>query len=189
MILMPLSVLSLLVHGYVAWRLVPALAVFGSAAQIGVGLLIVLSAASLQLGLSRWRHRRGPSGRTHDAVMLAGFMAMGLASSLLVLTLLRDVALAGAWIATLLGLDLSSPALAAWSALVVAALATLMTLWGLVNARRTARVVSVDIPITDLPAALHGFTIAQISDVHVGATIKGDYLEAIVPFRVSKNKD
>ena len=39
---------------------------------------------------------------------------------------------------------------------------------------------SVDVPIANLPAALHGFTIAQISDVHIGTTIKGRHLDAIV---------
>jgi uncharacterized protein len=40
--------------------------------------------------------------------------------------------------------------------------------------------VRVDVPIADLPAALHGFTLAQISDVHVGPTIRQDYLQRIV---------
>jgi predicted MPP superfamily phosphohydrolase len=70
--------------------------------------------------------------------------------------------------------------LAQVSAAAVPALAALFTLWGLVNARRTARVVRVDVPIASLPAALHGFSIAQISDVHVGPTIKHGYLQAIV---------
>lgn len=59
-------------------------------------------------------------------------------------------------------------------------LAVLLTLWGLWNARRTAQVVCVDVPIAQLPPALHGFSIAQISDVHVGPTIKHGYLQAIV---------
>ena len=42
------------------------------------------------------------------------------------------------------------------------------------------RVVRVDVPIADLPPSLHGFTIAQISDIHVGPTIRRPYLEAIV---------
>jgi predicted MPP superfamily phosphohydrolase len=66
------------------------------------------------------------------------------------------------------------------SARAVAIAAVLVTLWGFANARRTARVVRVDVPITGLPAALDGFTIAQISDVHVGPTIKRPYVEAIV---------
>jgi predicted MPP superfamily phosphohydrolase len=41
-------------------------------------------------------------------------------------------------------------------------------------------VVDVEVPIRNLPAALQGFTIAQISDIHVGPTIKQHYLRAIV---------
>jgi predicted MPP superfamily phosphohydrolase len=41
-------------------------------------------------------------------------------------------------------------------------------------------VVEVDVPITNLPETLHGFTMAQISDVHVGPTIKTRYLQRIV---------
>jgi predicted MPP superfamily phosphohydrolase len=36
------------------------------------------------------------------------------------------------------------------------------------------------VPIADLPVSLHGFTIVQISDVHVGPTISRDYVESIV---------
>ncbi|MFK7091644.1 metallophosphoesterase, partial [Chromobacterium violaceum] len=70
--------------------------------------------------------------------------------------------------------------LVTWSALAVPLLAGMITLVGFINARRTARVVNVDVPIANLPDALHGFTIAQISDIHVGPTIKHGYLDAIV---------
>ncbi len=60
------------------------------------------------------------------------------------------------------------------------ALAALATLVGLLNARRTARIVDVEVRLPNLPTSLHGFTIAQISDVHVGPTIKRRYVEAIV---------
>ncbi len=66
------------------------------------------------------------------------------------------------------------------SAVFVPVAAVAVTLLGLWNARRTAAVVPVDVPITDLPKALHGFTIAQISDIHVGPTIRGPYVRAIV---------
>jgi predicted MPP superfamily phosphohydrolase len=41
-------------------------------------------------------------------------------------------------------------------------------------------VVSVRIPLRGLPPALEGLRIVQISDIHVGPTIKHGYLEAIV---------
>ncbi|MGZ9074426.1 MAG: metallophosphoesterase [Burkholderiaceae bacterium] len=176
---MSLSVISLLVHAYVAWRLIPALAE-STGLQVGVALLVLTSAICLQLGLRRWLSRRRDSRRGGDIVMVAAFVAMGFLSSLLVLTLLRDLALAAVWLGGQLNLTISLSTFAAWSALAVPAAALLMTLWGLINARRTARVVAVDVPIEDLPAALHGFTIAQISDIHVGPTIKGDYLQSIV---------
>jgi len=92
-----------------------------------------------------------------------------------VLTLLRDVALPLAMLA-----GMRSPAFIAWSAATVPVVGALVTLIGLVNARRIASVVDVDVPISGLPDALHGFTIAQISDIHVGPTIKHNYLDAIV---------
>jgi hypothetical protein len=55
-----------------------------------------------------------------------------------------------------------------------------MTVAGFWNARRTATVVRIDVPITNLPTSLEGFSIAQISDVHVGPTIKSHYLQRIV---------
>ena len=176
---MSLSVISFLVHAYVAWRLIPALAEF-TGWQIGVALLVITSAICLQLGLNGWRNRRREATRGGDLTMVAAFVTMGFLSSLLVLTLLRDVVLAGLWIGSQLNLPIPVSTFAVWSALAVPAAALLMTLWGLINARRTARVVAVDVPIKDLPASLHGFTIAQISDIHVGPTIKGDYLKSIV---------
>ncbi len=101
---MSLSVISLLVHAYVAWRLIPALAEF-TGLQIGVALLVLTSAICLQVGLSRWRSRRRDSSRGGDMAMVAAFVAMGFLSSLLVLTLLRDVALAAVWLGSQLGSD------------------------------------------------------------------------------------
>jgi predicted MPP superfamily phosphohydrolase len=67
-----------------------------------------------------------------------------------------------------------------FSAAAVPLLAALSTLVGLLNARRLARVKSVDVPIADLPASLYGFTIVQITDIHIGPTIKRRHLDAIV---------
>jgi hypothetical protein len=86
------------------------------------------------------------------------------------LTVLRDV----------LRLVADAPSLSAPTAIAVLGLASLFTLVGYVNARRVARVVRVDIPLAGLPQELDGFTIVQLSDIHVGPTIKRDYVQAIV---------
>jgi predicted MPP superfamily phosphohydrolase len=154
-------------HAYIGWRLLPALPL-GRAGVIGGVLLLAASALLVPLGmLARFLSVR-PS--LADRLTWAGSLAMGLFSSLLVLTVLRDLLLVVA----------GSPSVAALTAVAVPALAALVTLIGFVNARRIARVVRVDIPLPGLPAPLVGFTIAQLSDIHVGPTIKGDYVRAIV---------
>jgi predicted MPP superfamily phosphohydrolase len=112
-----------------------------------------------------------------DRLMLASMLALGSFSSLLVFTILRDVALVAA---AVIGIAPAAAALRTHGALAVPVLAALATVVGFVNARRRARVRHVDIAIAGLPAALNGFSIAQISDLHVGPTIKRNYLERVV---------
>lgn len=165
-----LLLISVLLHAWLAWRLLPALAAWPVAAA-ALALLLLAGALLLPYGLSRRADRR----------TLAGLVALGAFSSLFVLSLLRDAALLLATLAALAWPALAAgPAFEAGSALAVALGALGATLWGAVNARRTAGVVEVEVPIAGLPAALHGFTIAQISDVHVGPTIRAAYVEAIV---------
>src|SRR5258707_1289877 len=105
------------------------------------------------------------------------WLTMGFFSYLLVLTIFRDVTLIAS------ALALSSQAHESWiriSAIGVMALTAAITLIGFFMARRTAPVVKVDVPLANLPKELEGFTIAQISDIHVGQTIKRNFVEAIV---------
>lgn len=52
--------------------------------------------------------------------------------------------------------------------------------FGVYEALSDPELVEVDVPITGLPAALDGYRIAQISDVHVGPTIKRGFVEHLV---------
>ena len=177
----PLLLLSVLLHVYMAARLVPDLAAYPVAQALMLAGL-VLSALLMPLGL-----RRGDtvSSPLSDMLTWAGLLCMGLFSSLLVLTLLRDAVLLVLMVVLWLGSWLSAApwplaALRSGSAAAVPVLALLATLLGFLNARRTAAVVRVDVPIKGLSAALHGFTLAQISDIHVGPTIRQNYLRRIV---------
>lgn len=175
---MRLFVLSAFFHAYVASRLVPALLADwpGLAA-----VLAALLAASALLIPTSLRFRRRGSRRLSHLLAWSGFFAMGLFSSLLVLTLLREALLLLGWLAdAALAAGWPRQPLAAWSALAVVLGGSAASALGLFHARRTAPVVSVDVPITGLPPALHGFTIAQITDVHVGPTIRRAYLQSIV---------
>ena len=168
-----LVVLSLLVmlHLYIGLRLVPDLGL-GLAGMLAGGAGLLLSTALVALGLLSSSLRRR---RWSEQLTWVGLLAMGLFSSLIVLTFFRDLLLLAAALA-----GLGSVELAYYSALAVPLLALAVTGIGFVNARRVARVVKVDVPIDGLPAALHGYAIAQISDIHVGPTIKRAYLDAIV---------
>jgi predicted MPP superfamily phosphohydrolase len=169
--------IGVLLHIYIGLRLIPELPV-GPVLQGLAVLWLVLSCALVPLGMLARTLQRQPLA---DRLAWIGLLAMGFFSSLLVLTLLRDVVLA-----SLLTVDALWPHTVPLarcridSAAAVPLLALLSTALGFINARRRARVVTVDVPIDTLPAELDGFTIVQISDIHVGPTIKQRYVDAIV---------
>jgi|CXWL01.1.fsa_nt_gi predicted MPP superfamily phosphohydrolase len=169
--------LVFLLHAYVGWRLLSDLPLAGPGFDLLLAWLVV-SAAVLPMGLLARRVLRQPHA---DRLAWAGMVAMGSFSSLFVLTFLRDaVLLLVSALAWMLRSGISLHRLPSWSAVAVPLLAALFTLLGYVNARRTAAVRTVEVAIDGLPDALHGFTIAQISDIHIGPTIKRPYVEAIV---------
>jgi uncharacterized protein len=160
--------LSALLHLYVGWRIAPELP--GVVAPWLFAAVLLASAILIPLAFFG---RRSRDRAAADRYSWAGMLALGAFSTLLVLTVLRDVVLLVAW-------PFGIQALAPWSALAVPVIAALFMAIGVFNARRTARVREVDVPVANLPPALQGFTIAQISDIHVGPTIKREYLQAIV---------
>ena len=165
-----LALLGLL-HLYIGARLLPYMGIGPADMALGI-LLLILSAVLVRIGLVAPSLRRT---RWSEQLSWAGLLSMGFFSSLFVLTLLRDVALL---ILALAGAG--GPVLTRDSAVAVPLVALLVTVIGFVNARRVARVVRVEVPIAGLPAALNGYSIAQISDIHVGPTIRRPYLNAIV---------
>jgi len=163
----PVFVVLALLHAYIGVRLLVS---FDSVIQVlGAGLL----AMCLWLLPTGFRIRRDGGAWW----VLLPFLTIGFFSWLLVLTLVRDISLV---ISTLL---LSPQGQGAWirsSAIAVMVLTPVITLVGFFIARRVAPVVDVEVPLADLPPQLEGFTIAQISDIHVGPTIKRNFVEAIV---------
>ncbi len=166
-----------LMHVYVGLRLIPDLPI-GFPAKLLIACLLVLSCCLMPIGIVARVFEHLPYS---DRIAWIGSIAMGLFSSLLVFTFLREIVLASALTVDALWHHVLS--IDRWrvdTAVGVPALASLSTAIGFVNARRRAKVVAVDVPIDGLPAALDGLTIVQISDIHVGATIKARYVDAIV---------
>ncbi|MCG5262382.1 metallophosphoesterase [Cupriavidus gilardii] len=159
-----------LLHLYIGARLLPALP-WPMALKTLAALWLAISTVSMPAALLA-RRFEPPWG---DRLSWLGMLAMGLFSTLLILTVLRELVLLACALA-----GWYPAALPVWSAAATVALALLISLLGYWNARRVARVVDVEVPIAGLPAALDGFTIAQLSDIHVGPTIKRPYLQRIV---------
>jgi predicted MPP superfamily phosphohydrolase len=163
----PAFVLVALLHAYIALRLLP---------PFGVGIQVV---GAVVLATTFFLMPKGFRSREHGGAwaVLAPWVAMGFFSWLFVLTVARDV--------TLLATGLALPgdthqAWAAASAAGVMCITPLITVAGFFLARRTAPVIDVEIAVEGLHDALEGFTIAQISDLHVGPTIKRPFVEKVV---------
>ena len=159
----------LLLHLYIGVRIAPQLPGWIAPGVFGLVLL-----ASLLLIPAAFVGRRARRRAVADRWTWAGMLALGLFSMLLVATLLRDALLLVVW-----PLGWAADA-AAPSAAAVPALALAAVLLGFAEARRTPRVHEVPLPIAGLPAALDGFTIVQITDLHVGPTVKAPFVRAVV---------
>lgn len=94
------------------------------------------------------------------------YAAMGLLTFLTVFTLVRDL------------IYLVSGTL--YPTFYVLILTAVSLILGFVNASTGPRIKKVNVPIINLPPTLIGFKIAQISDLHVGATIRRPYVERVV---------
>ncbi|WP_455777794.1 metallophosphoesterase [Burkholderia stabilis] len=168
--------IGVLFHLYVGIRIIPD--AFASPVARTVAALVLASFVVLiPVGMFS---RRFDEGWAATLVGWVGSLVMGFFSSLLALTLLREFVLlgvvvwrqfvhAGAWSGA-----------SADTAVGVLAAAVLVTAIGFVGARHTAAVKRVSIPVAGLPAGLDGLTIVQLSDIHVGPTIKRPYIERIV---------
>ena len=177
-----LWVVSVVVHAYVALRLLPGVVTAAGAPSAWLlGALLATSAALVPFSLRRRRGKRTPQEvRRSDMLAWASLTLMGLFSSLFVLTLLRDGVELLLWLAGVVGLPKVPGHWLDLSSIGVVTLALLVTLIGLYGARRPPRVKIVDVPMKDLPPALNGFKIAQISDMHVGPTIKRPAMKYVV---------
>ena len=163
--------LLLSLPGYLGLRLVPALVQGPLATTLAFALLF---GVCLLIPASVGTRHRSP-GTVRDIIAWLGLIALGFFSTLFIATLSRDLVLAIVFLVA----PAREAGLVAPSALAVIIVTTCASLIGLWIARRP-RLVEVAIPLRDLPRALEGFTIAQISDIHVGPTIKRGFVERIV---------
>ena len=125
-----------------------------------------------------WFGNRDRRGRRHEWVQALSFLCMGWLSFVFVLTVARDVLLlAAAALPPLAAVHtFLDETAAAW--VPVAALAAVGV--GALTALRGPCVRHVDIPVEGLAPELDGLRIAQISDLHVGPTMRLAYVRRVV---------
>ena len=158
------------IYGYAGWRLIPYLP---PSAHIGASLALVFLLLAPLL-LFRLRSRPHLAWLT-DPLAWVAYLGMGFFTVCSTLLVLRD---AGGLL-----LGLAYPVDAALNAGIDAGtfgLAVVAAGYGFFQARRTPGVSGVEIPVPDLPDPLVGLRIVQISDLHVGPTIKGPFVERVV---------
>jgi predicted MPP superfamily phosphohydrolase len=178
-----------ILHGYVGWRLIhraPLSAQGRKRAWAGVVLLGAAQPASI-IGRNVIGHSPVTDAIVHVTYVLLGFVVLTF-----MMLLGRDLL----WWGTraldrahgklrskpnLVPADISRRhAILHGLNLGVVGASAAGTIYGYAEARKLATVIDVDVPIRDLWPALDGFTIAQISDIHIGPTLKGGWLRGIV---------
>jgi predicted MPP superfamily phosphohydrolase len=186
-----LSAVLILVHVYIAWRLT-------STSRLKThhkGLIwFAFMALPLLLPLHFWIRGHGVKSPFGDLAAWIVFTGIGFSSLLFAMLLLRDVFWTLPKLA-LKGLGQFSRAdergekgpdperrgfLIRSANLGIVTGSFLLTGQGFYEARRGPQVTEVAVPIRGLPPGLEGFRIAQISDIHVGPTIKRGFVAGVV---------
>ncbi len=175
-------------HLYVGWRLTSGTGLTSSqlmAFWVVFLLVMLLGPAVMML------NRLPEKAAWVPAMQWAGYVYMGAFLVLFPLVVAKDVVQLGTWavqkaqgVASAKSGELPPDngrreAIARAFNFGVLGLTGLITGAGLYAARKRPDVLAVNIPLKDLPADLDGFRIALLSDIHVGPTIKKDFIETI----------
>ena len=144
-------------YAYLAWRLAAGA---GGRFALAVPFFLIWIVPVYYWGSDRDRY-----GWPHMAVHQASYLSMAWLSFVLVLAIARDALL-------LAGIDIGVTAVVAGSVIAVVI--------GAVIALRGPQIEEVDVPIAGLHPDLEGYRIVQISDLHVGLTIRRGYVERVV---------
>jgi len=157
-------------YGYLAWRLTA-----GAVARLALALPFVMVWI---VPVIYWVGDRQNRGWIDEAVHFMSYLCMGWLNFAVVLCATRDgLLLATSLLPPFSGMHAllrDAGATWVWVGSVVALGA------GTLAALRGPHVRHVDIPVEGLDAGLEGLRIVQISDLHVGPTIRGRYVRRVV---------
>ena len=171
-----------LIHGYVAWRILPALDISSTYLNWGYAIIFLLSMFPLLPILLRYA---GNEARIIDRISLVGYTSLGFFVLSFFIVIFKDLFLQVAEAYEYLFgsqhiVDNSKRNFIKKSLSIgVIGISSAGTIYGFHSSRRGPTIIKQDIFIKNLPASYENFTIAQISDMHVGPTIKKKYVEGV----------
>ena len=178
------SILAL-AYGYTAYRLLPFSTMeswLRFVAVTGVMICILLGPLSQ---IVRIFYEDSPLS---DSILWVAYVTFGFFSMALFFVVVRDLGL-GLYDLAMMAMDSPSDlvgkaaARANWMSglnLAILSLTTGLTVYGFFQARGKIRINRVTVSLPELPKDLEGFTIAQITDLHVGPTIKEQFVRRVV---------
>ncbi|MBT3254415.1 MAG: metallophosphoesterase [Candidatus Marinimicrobia bacterium] len=179
-----------LLYGYVGARVVAPFDVSGAGLYIYWAVIVLLAVAPIAGMIFR---SRGLENILIDIFLWLGFIGMGLFSLAFIAFIIRDLG----WVTGTLSFKIlksitnTSPSsieldpgrrqfLLMSMNLGIVGVTSVLGGIGLFQARRKATIITQNIAIPNLPAEFQGLKIAQVSDLHVGPTIKADYARTVV---------
>lgn len=133
----------------------------------------------LWMPLSLWRRAARETSLLQRTLLWIAFGSMGILSFALVLLIARDLA------SFFVSADLRTPT----ASLTILAASASLFLIGFLSAQHGVRIRRVAVPIENLPPELAGLKIVQITDLHVGPTIRKRFVEKVVRLAAKADPD
>jgi len=188
-----------ILYGYVGARVIAPFDISGPGLLIFWGIVIFLAITPISGMVLRIR---GSENTFNDILLWVGFTGMGIFSLAFVTFLVRDLS----WITGSLSIKLISyfsdqesqsfqmdperrQFLLMSMNIAIVGFTGLLGGFGLFQATRRPNIIKQPITINTLPESLNGLRIVQVSDLHIGPTIKADYARTVVNLVNELNAD
>ena len=172
-----------IIHGYVAWKVIPTLGLTSSGGITAYILVFFLSILPLLPILLRYS---GSETKIIDRISLFGYTSLGFFVLSFLILLTKDLfGHAVTFVSYLMGSqhevnDSKRDFIKKSLTLGVLGISGAATSYGFYSSRKGPAIIEQDIFLKTLPDEFENFTIAQISDLHVGPTIKISYVDDVL---------
>ena len=161
---------------YIGWELIIPLSRFFYVKALAWAVLFLMFGSILSMPLFFWRRDRGNHGFLSLCMVQFAYFSMATTSFLFTYTMLRDLlrvaaGVAGVYLSFLWGQN---------SGLGILILTIASVALGACLARKTPKIKQVKIPFEGISEDMKKFKIVQLSDLHIGAGIRRDFVKKVV---------